>query len=121
MIGNTYKRKRRAPETYPQTIRVVGTFGSEWTCTDADAFGPTFALTPTELANLYSAPTAVPEPVHEDSIRRPTRELLRAAISNYRTEPAPSNAPGPDSAPSPEDVFATQSAGGSEESGSSGV
>src|SRR4051794_7886651 len=106
MIGTTYKRRAKTPETYPATVRVTGQYGSEWTVTDAEHFGPAFALTPSELASLYNAPAEVPPEVDEIGLRRPAPDALHAAMARYRTEAAPPQTmPDPDTAPSPEDVF----------------
>jgi hypothetical protein len=105
MIGATYTRRADAPRTYPPSVRIVGQFNGEWTVTNAETFGPTFAVAPSELSRLYDAPLDAPTLVDEDALRRPSRDALRAALTGYRAENGPSNTPDPDGPESPEQVF----------------
>ena len=106
MIGETFKRKAGASGSLPKQIRVVGAAGDSWSCTDADGFGPTFALSPSQLAVAYGAPPELPDCVDEESVRAPSADELRAAMFGYRGGEQGSDAPGDDAEPTPEEIFA---------------
>ncbi len=106
MIGETFKRRPAASGTLPKNVRVTGAAGNSWSCTDADAFGPTFSMSPTQLAVAYGAPPELPAFVDEESVRAPSGDDLREAMYGYRGGEQGSDAPGDGAAPTPEEIFA---------------
>lgn len=106
MIGQIFKRRPGAAGTLPKNVRVTGAAGDSWSCTDADGFGPTFSMSPSQLAVAYGAAPELPEYIDEEAVRAPSADDLRAAMFGYRGGEQGSDAPGDDAEPTPEEIFA---------------
>jgi hypothetical protein len=106
MIGQIFKRRPGAAGTLPKNVRVSGAAGDSWSCTDADSFGPTFAMSPAQLAVAYGAPPEPPAFIDQEAIRAPSADELRAAMFGYRGGEQGSDAPAEGHAPTPEEIFA---------------